>query len=98
MAIGKGKRRYTLTLTPSNVDRFQRLVAEFGMPSNTMSKACDDVIRDLCGVFEDAKAKGSFGIDDLFRVMGSQMLLLVEEERKEHAEYEKRKKAEKKRK
>lgn len=90
MAIGKGKARYSVTLTPGNVERFQRLVREFGMPSNTMSKACDDVIRDLCGVFEEAKQKGSFGLDDLFRVMGTQMQLLMEEERKSATPQKKR--------
>lgn len=90
MAIAKNKTRCTLSLTTSNVERFQSLVKEFGMPSNTMSKACDDIIKNLCGVFEEAKAKGSFGISDLFRVMGTQMELLVEEEKEDASKRQKR--------
>ena len=55
--IPEGKKRYILTLTVANVERFQRLCREFGMPHNTMSRACDDIIRDLSEVFEDAKEK-----------------------------------------
>lgn len=90
MAIAKNKTRCTLSLTTTNVERFNSLVKEFGMPANTMSKACDDIIKDLCGVFEEAKAKGSFGIDDLFRVMGTQMQLLIEEEKEDATKRQKR--------
>lgn len=83
MAVGKNKKRYNLTLTESNVERFQGYVREFGLSPNTMSRACDDILRDLNDIFQDAKEKGKFGIDDLFRVMGTQLQLLQEEERRE---------------
>lgn len=83
MAIGKGKRRYSVTLTPANVDRFKAACAKLGLPESTLSRCCDDIIRDTCGIFEEAIRKGNIGIEDLFRVMGQQMELIIQEERKE---------------
>ena len=75
------KKRYALTLTVSNVERFQAACKQFGLPASTMSKACDDIIKDLCGVLEKAISQGKFSIKDLFDVMGQQLELLYEEEK-----------------
>lgn len=82
MAISKSRKRYQLSLTPSNVERFQNLVKRMGLPPGTMSQACDDVIRDLSETFERALEKGSFELSDLMKLMGQQLELL-EEEKKE---------------
>lgn len=83
MAIAKSKKRYLVSLTVSNVERFQSLCRDIGLPPGTMSNACDDIIRDLCDVFQEAKDTGKMSINDIFRLMGKQMELLMEEERKE---------------
>lgn len=83
MAISKSKRRYTVTLTPSNVDRFHDLCRRLGLPPSTMSNACDDIINNLSDTFQMALDKGTMEIGDLFIVMGKQMQLLHEEEKKE---------------
>jgi phosphoribosylformylglycinamidine (FGAM) synthase-like enzyme len=83
MAISEKKRRYSVTLTPSIVNRFQALCKEFGMPPGTMSNACDDAILEISKVFQTAKDQGKFDIHDIFRLMGQQVELIMEEERKE---------------
>ncbi len=82
MAISKGKKRYQLSLTPANVERFQKLCNRIGLPSGTMSQACDDVIRDLCVTFERSLEKGSFEVSDLLKLMGQQ-IELIEADQKE---------------
>ena len=83
MAINEQKKRYMLTLTPSVVDRFQALCKEFNMPSKTMSNVCDEAILEISKVFQTAKSQGKFSIEDIFRLMGQQVELIIEEERKE---------------
>jgi len=51
------------------------------LPPSTMSNACDDIIRDLSETFEIAEKKGSLDISDLFKVMGNQMELHLNEEK-----------------
>lgn len=83
MAISERKKRYSVTLTPSIVNRFQELCKEFGMPANTMSNVCNDAILEVSRVFQTAKDQGKFDIQDIFRLMGQQVELLMEEERKD---------------
>lgn len=82
MTITTGKRRYSVTLTPVNVKTFQAHCRQFGMPPGTLSAAIDDFIRDLNQVFDTAKAQGKFDLADIFRLMGKQVELFEEEERK----------------
>lgn len=93
MALGKGKKRVMMTLTVANVERFQRLASEFNLPSNQMSKTCDDTIREMCEMLEKTKEAGTLTVEDLFRLMGREVQLLIEEEKKGNVEYKKRKKA-----
>lgn len=81
MAQSKSKKRYQLSLTPSNVDRFQRLIKRMNLPPSTMSQACDDVIRSLSETFEAALDKGSFEVSDLMKLMGQQMELIETDEK-----------------
>lgn len=91
MAISKFKKRYNVTLTPANVERFQSLVQHVGLPPNTMSALCDDAIKGMSDILQEAKEKGTIGIEDIFRLMGKQVELLMEEERRDNAKlHEKR--------
>lgn len=83
MAISDKKKRYAVTLTPAIVTRFQGLCKDFGMPTNTMSNAIDDTLHGLCEMFQEAKDRGTMNITDIFRLMGRQVELIVEEEIKE---------------
>lgn len=91
--LAPGKKRYSVSLTSARVEKFQALCREFGMPSNTMSNAFDDLLRDLADVFQEAKERGTMNISDIFRLMGRQMELIMEEERKEANAQDKRKAA-----
>ena len=81
MAISKSKRRYTVSLRPEVVNRFQTLAKELGMPTNTMSSACEDALKNIADVFQMAKDKGSIQLSDLYRVMGQQMELMEADEK-----------------
>lgn len=84
MAISKFKKRYNVSLTPQIVDRFQSLVREIGLPQSTMSTAIDDFLKDMCEVFQTAKDQGSMQISDIFKVMGKQVELVLEDERQKN--------------
>lgn len=86
MAISEQKRRYSVTLSPSIVNRFQGLCKEFNMPSNTMSNVCNDAIQEVSELFVTAKQQGKFSIADVFRLMGQKCAELIEEEKKESEE------------
>lgn len=79
MPIPKNKRRYTVTLTPANVDRFQKNCKKLGFPLSTMSLACDEIIKELCSTFETAIEKGTLQLSDLFKLMGKQMEFIEDE-------------------
>lgn len=79
MAISKSKRRYSVTLTPSVVDRFQALAKAIGMPASVMSAACEDALKEMSNVFQIAKDKGTVEVSDLMRLMGQQMELIEKE-------------------
>jgi protein-disulfide isomerase-like protein with CxxC motif len=86
MAIGKDKRRYSVSLTPARVDRFQALCKQLGMPPSTMSSALDDVLASLADTFQTAADNGITGVVSL---MENKMEKLHEEKRK-HEEGQKR--------
>jgi len=75
MAISQLKRRYSVSLTPANVNRFQSVCKKLGLPPATMSNAFDDMLCDLSATFEAAIEKGSMELSDLFKVMGKQLEL-----------------------
>lgn len=81
MAISGKKRRYSITLTPSVVERFHGFCKEFNMPQNTMSNVCNDAIMQISEVFVTAKKQGKFSLEDLFRLMGQQVDLIINEEK-----------------
>ena len=78
----KGKKRHMLTLTSENVKRFQDTCKEIGLPNSTLSNVIDDMLRDLNKVVDKARANGGYTIRDMFNMIGEQMELLQEEERK----------------
>jgi hypothetical protein len=86
-----GKKRYNVTLTPLIVERFQSLCKEFGLPPQTMSYAIDDFLRDFSSVFQTAKDQGKFDLADIFKLMGKQVELFMQDEKKEREESEKQK-------
>lgn len=79
MAVAKHKVRKTISIEKVHADRFDALCKHFGMPDTTLSAACNDIIRDLCETFETAKNQGYFTIEDLFKVMGRQMQMHLDE-------------------
>lgn len=70
------KKRYMFTLTQENVEEFQKLTREVGLPPSTLSRAVDDFIRDINQIMKKAKAKGKFTIRDIFTMMGEQIELI----------------------
>lgn len=88
--LAPGKKRYSVTLTESKVDRFRSLCSDVGLPPSSMSALCDDAISGMSDVLQTAKDQGTIGLKDIFRLMGSQIELMMEEERKESADYKKR--------
>lgn len=89
--LAPGKKRYSVSLTQKRVERFQSLCREFGLPPSTMSGALDDTLQGLGDMFQDAKDRGTMNMSDLFRLMGKQFDLMIEEERSEKNVREKRK-------
>jgi hypothetical protein len=74
------KRRYSLSLTPENVDRFHAIAKKFHAPKIQMSLVCDDAILEWAKMMELAASKGSFTMTDLFKMIGEQMELIVNPE------------------
>lgn len=87
------KKRYMFTLTKENVEEFQSLMKEIGLPPATMSIEIDRYIRETLAVVRKARAQGSFTLKDLLAVMGEQVEMVL----KEDADEAKRKEAQKKR-
>lgn len=79
--IAEGKKRYQLTLTVTNVERFQSLADKLGLPKNSMSNAVDDLINSLSDTFQTALDKGSMNLSDLFKLMGKRLELIEEDKR-----------------
>lgn len=88
--LAPGKKRYSVTLTEAKVERFRSLCVAVGLPSSSMSALCDDSISGMSDVLQTAKDKGTIGLGDIFKLMGSQIEMMIEEERKENADNQKR--------
>lgn len=85
------RKRYMFTLTTENVEKFQKMVKDAGLPNSTLSSAIDDFIRDIIPIMERATSAGKITVVDLFRYMGEQVQSIIEEE-KQHAEKRKEEK------
>lgn len=83
--IPAGKARYNVTLTVKKVERFRSLCGHIGLPPSTLSALCDDCIEGMSDVLQEAKDRGTIGINDIFRLMGKQVELMLEEERVDNA-------------
>lgn len=79
MTISANKTRYTMALTTTNVQRFQKAAKQLGMPLNVMSLVCDDTIRETAEIFEKMASKGTVKPLDFFRLLGERMFDLFEE-------------------
>lgn len=86
--LGPGKRRYSITLCEARVIRFKALCKHFNLPATTLSNLCDDCIAGMNDILQTGKENGSLGLNDIFRLMGKQVELLVEEERREKLDTE----------
>lgn len=88
--LGPGRKRYSITMTQANVERFQSLCRTVGLPATTLSRVCDDAVVEVSNIFDTALQQGKFDLQDIFRIMGKQVELLIEEERKENALHKER--------
>lgn len=88
--LAPGKKRYSVTLTQANVDRFQTLLKQTGM-AGSISTICDSAIESTASQLQIFKDKGTIRIGDLFGLIGQQMDL-IEDERRENYD-QKREKA-----
>lgn len=76
--IPAGKRRYTLTLTETTVNRFHSYLGKNHAPKSMMSTMVDELIRDVLKTFDELEAsqlrKGcTLGTGDLFTAIGKIM-------------------------
>jgi hypothetical protein len=81
MAVPKHKRRYSVTLTPALVHRFQDLCKDLGVPPSAMSSAFDDFLRDINDVMQIWKDEGKIDVKSLKKLMGKQLELIESEEK-----------------
>lgn len=81
-----GKRRYSLSLTPDHVKRFQAVLLEIGADKGYMSRCVDEFIDETADVLEDLLASGKekgqkLGLKDIFWVLGKRMDEMVQDEK-----------------
>jgi alcohol dehydrogenase class IV len=63
-------KRYQLSLTQENVDKFRELSRKIGMPDRFLSTSVDAYIGEMDKMMEKALAKGKITISDMFMQMG----------------------------
>lgn len=90
MSSPEGKKRYSITLTVENVERFKSILKSVGASQAYMSHCIDDFIRDMSDSMETLKehhegAGRPVGLRDLFWVLGKQMEEMLRDE-KEYCE------------
>lgn len=68
------KKRYMFTLTQGNVEKFQELCKEAGLPYGTVSVAVDDFIKGMIPVMKNLNSKSGagFSICDFFKFIGKE--------------------------
>jgi len=89
------KKRYMFTLTESNVTKLQGYLKRGNLPPSTLSFAVDEFLAGMGKMFDIAVPKGKFTVVDYFNLMGEQMELIQEDEKKEaeqHVQKQKRNK------
>lgn len=75
------KKRFQVTLTAENVNRFQALAEKMRMPKGIMSTVLDESLLNVTESMEKFAAKGGkLTIADLFTVIGEQLEKITEEE------------------
>lgn len=79
--VGPGKKRYTVTLTAANVERYQALLKQTGL-AGSVSGLCDAAIASTVEQLQVVKATGTIKLSDVFNLIGKQMDLIVDEGRK----------------
>lgn len=73
------KKRYMLSLTPENVERFRAIVKAGKLPASTLSNAVDDFIAEMNGVLTQCIESGEVRLGDIFRIMGNQFEQFIQE-------------------
>lgn len=71
--IPEGKKRYQVTLTKSNVDDFQKLAKEMGIPLSIMSQILDESLQKVTASIRKFRERGTATFADLFHVIGEEM-------------------------
>jgi hypothetical protein len=79
--ISKDKKRYSLSLTPENVNTFRSLCKQFKLPESQLSSSVDDFIMEMNRTMQKCVSKGSVTITDLFTMMGESIQASLEEEK-----------------
>lgn len=90
MPTASDKRRYSVSLRPVVVDRFQSLARSLGMPPSIMSAACEDALKGVADIFQLAKDRGSLEIKDIRHLLDTQMGIFEQEEVKTKRGYTKK--------
>lgn len=85
--IPEGKKRYTLTLTESTMNRMHSYLGKNHAPKSMLSSMVDELILDVLNTFDELEAiqqkRGtSVGTGDLFTTIGKIMTEKSEEQRK----------------
>jgi hypothetical protein len=81
-----GKKRYSLSLTRENVNRFHAILLQIGADKGYMSRCVDEFIGETADVLEDLLEKGNvegkkLGLKDVFWVLGKKMDEMVQDEK-----------------
>lgn len=90
MATPKNKRRYTVTLTPANVDRFHALLDDFGLPPAAMSRAFDETLIDLADALQAGRDEGQLTNEILWRLLGKKKVSMKNEKGAKNVSEQKR--------
>lgn len=88
------KKRYQLTLTRENVEKFQDIANRLNMPQNILSYTVDEYLLNLSEAMESLLETDSITAGDFFTVLGNQLKKLEvqqNDEAKVHEGKEKKK-------
>lgn len=89
------KKRYQLTLTEENVNRFQAIAEQLKMPKSTMSSMLDESLAALVKNMEKWMAQGKVTMVDLFTTIGEQLDELSQEGKQDDQKQPEKKKSRK---
>jgi len=73
------KKRYQLSLTQENVERFKICAKQLNLPYSAMSSMVDDLLGNTVASMEKFMKKGKPTLADLFTVIGEQLEELEED-------------------